>query len=121
MKHELPLRTSWLVLVALGAGCASTKKPPTPRPVSEPCDGQAVLIVENDSGYQLDVVEAASIGGSRTVIASVGTGYHEVLIRREGGYYYFTRRVRGGPTEASESMSASARDQVRIRRECRPR
>lgn len=78
-----------------------------------------MLIIENSSGYDLDVVEAASGGGGRTVITTVGIGYHEVIVRREGGYYYFTQRVRHGAVQTSESMRASASDQVRMRRECR--
>ncbi len=78
-----------------------------------------MLIIENSSGYDLDVVEAVSRGGSRTVITTVGIGYHEVIVRREGGYYYFTQRVRSGAVQTSESMRASASDQVRMRRECR--
>jgi len=107
-----------LFLTLLG-GCASTKKVPPPRTVAEPCEGQAILIVENDAGYGLDVLEARSGGGGRTVITTVGTGYHEILVRREGGYYYFTRRAQTGITVVSESMRASARDRVRLRRECR--
>jgi len=107
----------WVAVVV--AGCASTKKPPTPRPASAPCAGQAVLVIDNMSGYQLDVIESKSYSGGRTVIGTVGNGHHEILVRREGGYYYSTRRSRGGPTEAAESMRASAGDQVRIDRECR--
>lgn len=119
ISHRRPLLGLLVVASAASYGCASTKKAPTPRTVAEPCAGQAVLIVENSSGYELDVVEAAARSGSRTVIATVGNGYHEVLVRREGGYYYFTRRARGGATEASESMRASAGDRVRLHRECR--
>ncbi len=108
-----------ILLLTLLGGCASTKKLPPPRTVAEPCAGQAILIIENDAGYDLDVLEARSGGGGRTVIGTVGAGYHEILVRREGGYYYFTRRTQTGTTVASESMRASARDQVRLRRECR--
>jgi len=119
MGYGLGQRIPAVLLLLLLVGCASTKKPPTSRPVSEPCPGQAVLIIENDSGYELDVLEARSTGGGRTVIATVGPGYHQVLIRPEGGYYYFTRRAQTRTTETSESMRASASDRVRMRRECR--
>lgn len=107
------------VLVLLVSGCASKTKPPTPRPTSEPCAGHAVLVVDNSSGYDLDVVEARSIGGGRSVIGTVGQGHHELTLRSEGGYYYFTRRSLAGATQVSESMRASASDRVRMARECR--
>lgn len=107
------------VLALIVSGCASKTKPPTPRPASEPCAGQAVLVVDNSSGYDLDVVEARSMGGGQSVIGTVGQGHHELIVRSEGGYYYFTRRSRRGATEASESMRASASDRVRMARECR--
>ena len=100
------------VLLLTGA-CASKKKPPTPRSVSEPCAGQAVLIIDNGSGYELDVLEARLRTSVRTVITTVGTGHHEVTVRSEGGYYYFTRRARTGITEASESVRRSASDSGR--------
>jgi hypothetical protein len=69
----------------------------------------------------LDVVEGRQLSGSRTVITTVGIGYHEVVVRREGGYYYFTRRVRGRNPMASESSGRTgASDEVRMHRECRP-
>jgi hypothetical protein len=108
-----------ILLLTLLGGCASTKRLPPPRTVSEPCEGEAILIIENDAGFDLDVLEARSGRGGRTVIATVGPGYHEILVRREGGYYYFTSRVQTGNTVVSESMRASARDRVRLRRECR--
>ena len=91
-------------VVAGLSGCASTKKPPTPRPASAACAGEAVLVIDNRSGYQLDVIESRSYSGGRTVIGTVGNGHHEIPVRREGGYYYSTRRSRNGPTEAAESM-----------------
>ncbi len=113
-------RYSLLLIFAWAAGgCASKTKTPTPRPVSEPCSGQAVLIIENSSGYQLDVYEARSGGGVGTIVAMVGSGVHEVIVRREGGFYYFTRRARTNVAEASESRRTSASDRVRLRRECR--
>jgi hypothetical protein len=119
MLHRFTQTALSLSMFLIGSSCASTKKPPPPRPVAEPCEEQAVLVIENSSGYDLDVVEAASLGGGRTVIATVGTGYHEVMVRSEGGYYYFTQRVQNRAVETSESMRASASDQVRMRRECR--
>lgn len=108
-----------LLLAWAAGGCASKTKSPTPRPASEPCSGQAVLIIENSSGYELDVYEARTGGGVGTIIATVGSGVHEVIVRREGGFYYFTRRSRTDVTEASQSMRASASDRVRLRHECR--
>jgi hypothetical protein len=107
------------LLILSSFGCASKKKPPQPRTLPEPCEGQAVLIIENDSGTDLDVMEARVGGGGRTVIATVGPGYHEVLIRGEPGFYYFTRRTQTGTTVVTESRRASVRDPVRMRRECR--
>ncbi len=106
-------------VILVVAGCASRTKTPTPRPASEPCSGQSVLVVENGSGYELEVYEARSGGGVGTILTTVGAGFHEVVVRREGGYYYFTRRARSNVTEASQSMRASASDRVTLRRECR--
>jgi len=109
-----------LVVPFLVAGCASTKKPPTPRPASQPCDGQAVLVIDNGSGYDLDVLEARSGGGVGNVIGTVGSGYHELVVRSEGGYYYFTRRAGTRTAAATQSSSrASAGELVRMYRECR--
>lgn len=108
-----------LLLLApiLAAGCSPT---PTaePAPTATWSDGHPVLVVRNNTGMDVEIVESRRLSSSLRVIAEVGPGQHrQVSIRGETGYHYSARPV-GSKTSINGETNGRT-DQVLMTRECR--
>ncbi|HEU0012945.1 MAG TPA: hypothetical protein VFQ45_04640 [Longimicrobium sp.] len=113
LRHTLPLLT-----LTLAAACASASRTRTAYPA--PCEsGTAVLMVRNDSGRDVEIVESRIGSGALTVVAVIPTGRHEVKVRNESGYSYSARAVGGGPIVASTNLRRTTNRFVTFERECR--
>jgi hypothetical protein len=99
--------TPVLALLVVLSACATA--PQTEEPV-QTCHGTMTLVVRNHTDSHVEVVESRSGSGSRTVIAIVGPGSHEVTIRNETGYHYSARIV-----GESNPVAAETRQRVRDR------
>jgi hypothetical protein len=108
-----------LAMAALTAACASSR----PRPAAEPtsgirCEtGRPVLVVRNDSGREVEIVESRIGSGGRTVIALVPSGRHEVAIRNEFGYGYVAQFAQTDQVVAGATLAHRSRE-VTLERTC---
>ena len=93
-----------------------------PYPPNTPvdvCGVRTVLVVRNQSGGDIEIVESRRGSGGRTVIAIVGPGTSEVRIHSEPEYVYSARHV-GGRTIITATSRSRVRDHaVTMSRECR--
>jgi hypothetical protein len=108
--------TPVLALLLLLSGCATAPKMEEPV---QTCHGTVTLVVRNHTDSHVEVVESRSGSGSRTVIAIVGPGSHEVTIRNETGYYYSARIVGGSNSVAAESRPRVRDRGITLQRICR--
>lgn len=63
------------------------------EPDGEWCTGTPILVVRNDSGTSVEIVESRR--GSVSVISTVGPGRHHLEIRPEAAYSYSARSLTG--------------------------
>jgi hypothetical protein len=111
MEGDRIMRAMFGVLVltvcaSLLPGCASTPAPADVSAAAEPCDGRALLVVRNRAG-EVEIVETRRGSGARTVVAIVGSGFHELPIRAEPDYRYYAR-----PIESRRVLARLDRDRV---------
>jgi|GEM_PF-6699994 len=120
MYRALFKATPLLAAIVLSTACASSNVRGGQREWSAPCStGDAVLIVRNDSGGEVEIVESRIGSGGRTAIAVVGSGRHELRIRNEPTYSYHAQRVGGGAVLAGTSRPRASDRDVVLERECR--
>lgn len=104
--------TLFVACGALAAGCAKQAPAEPTERVSGVCDGERLLVVRNNTGYTMDIVESRIGSGARVVIASVGPGRHEIAIRNAYSY-----SARPGP-DVRVGLARSAND-VMLDYQCR--
>ena len=118
---ETSLQRSLLLLAVLCASaCASQSKVAEERtPIGQPCPERRVLVVGNNYGVEVEIVESRRGSGARTVIAYAGPGVQEIPIRNDHEYSYSARPV-GGRTALAATSRPRVRDHaVTLARECR--
>ncbi len=110
-----------LAIFLVTGGCAAgTSRPEEGTLAWEPCKGQLILVVKNRTGAELEITESRRYSGARTVIAVVGTGTHELVIRDQPGMSYGARLPGGELTVATTNRSrVRDRRNVTFARECR--
>lgn len=120
--HRSLIRTTPLLAAALlvnaCAGATTGTRQPRSGVVCE--DGRPVLIVRNDSGMTLQIVESRIGSGGRMVIREIGPGRHEIDVRNDWTYSYSAQRAGGGNTLAATSWRGQPDRSVTLDRECRP-
>ncbi len=111
---------SLLLVAVLGAStCASQPKATEERTLGgQPCPERRVLVVRNNIGVDVEIVESRRGSGARTVIAYVGPGVQEVPIRNDYEYAYSARQVEGKTTLAATSRTRVRDHAVTLFREC---
>ena len=120
MYRALSKATPLLAVLVLSTACASSRlQGGEPDSAPDCAAGNAVLIVRNESGGDVEIVETRIGSGGRTAIAVVGTGRHEVRIRNESAYAYHAQRVGGGTVLAATSRPRMGEREVTLQRECR--
>jgi hypothetical protein len=82
--------SAFLPVAVLLSACVTT---PQEEPEGDWCSELPILVVRNDSGTSVDIVETRR--GNLNVIATVGPGRHELEIRREAAYSYSARSPNG--------------------------
>ena len=117
MRHTTYRTLFLLPAAALFAACASSSGAgqPAPGPACEV--GTPVLIIRNDSGRDVEIVEARG-GRAGSVIGIVSGGRHEILLRNLSGYSYHARPA-GGGRPVAYSHRSSAGSTVSLERICR--
>ncbi|HEX6911734.1 MAG TPA: hypothetical protein VF142_15130 [Longimicrobium sp.] len=109
-----------LAALVLSSACASGGVQPGQAGHDDDCENSsAVLVVRNQSGGEVQIVETRIGSGGRTVVTTLGPGRHEVRIRNEPGYAYAAERVGGGATLAVTSRPRAGDRAVTLERECR--
>jgi hypothetical protein len=117
------IRVLPLAALLAAAGCATAGASGAQRPGAwGVCEtGEAVLVVRNNSGQTVEIVESSINSAARPVIASLTTGSHEVRVRNEPGYSYTAQLVGPqGRTLAATSRPRNRDRQVILERRCRP-
>lgn len=106
-------------------GCTAAKESPEaadqPPP---PCEGPAVLIVQNNSGREIEIVEVRRLSGGRHVVAVLGPGRHEISARPEREIGYAARAAEGGPSLRVQRLNPTGRtrvplDDIKLTKVCR--
>ena len=118
MRH-VPYRTLVLLpAAALLAACASSSgaRQPAAGPACEV--GTPVLVIRNDSGRDVEIVEQRAGRGAGSVIGILPGGRHEILLRNLRGYSYYARSAGGGALLASAHRSRAG-STVTLERICR--
>lgn len=120
--HRVLIQTTALLAAAvLTAACAASPagtRQPRSGAVCE--EGRPVLVVRNDSGLTLQVVESRIGSGGRQVVAEIGSGRTEVNIRNDWSYGYNAEPSGGGQTLAATTSRARVPERaVSMERECR--
>lgn len=109
-----------LVVFSGVSACTSQSKPvdDTPRN-GQPCPERRVLMVRNNTGTEMEIVESRRGSGARTVIAYARSGVQEIPIKNDYEYAYSARPVEG-KTVISTTNRPRVRDRtVELTRECR--
>lgn len=88
-------------------------------PVGQPCPERRVLVVRNNTGGEVEIVESRTGSGARTVIAYVRAGVQEIPIRNDYEYAYSARAVGGRTTMATTNRTRVRDRTVELIRECR--
>jgi hypothetical protein len=112
-----------LAAAVLTAACASAGGPAAQSNGRVPCEqGDAVIVVRNQTNAVIQIVESRIGSGLRSVIGEVGPGRHELRVRNDYSYAYAAQRVdgRGGVLAVTSRPRRLAASAVRISRECRP-
>ena len=107
----------------LAAACASAGGPAAQSSGRMPCaEGNAVIVVRNQTNAVVQIVESRIGSGLRSVIGEVGPGRHELRVRNDYSYAYAAQRVdgAGGVLAVTSRPRRRASSAVRISRECRP-
>lgn len=77
------------------------------------------MVVRNNTGGEVEIVESRRGSGARTVIAYVRAGVQEIPIRNDYEYAYSARAVGGSTTIATTNRSRVRDRAVELVRECR--
>lgn len=112
-----------LAVAMVTAACASAGGPAAQSDGRVPCaQGDAVIVVRNQTNAVVQIVESRIGSGLRSVIGEVGPGRHELRVRNDYSYAYAAQRVdgAGGVLAATSRPRRLASSAVRINRECRP-
>ncbi len=121
MYRMLVRATPLAAALVLSTACASAGVQAGQAPSDDYCqNSNAVLIVRNETGGDVQIVESRTGSGGRTVVTTLGPGRHEVRIRNEPDYAYSAERVGGGETFAATSAPRAGDRSVVLERECRP-
>lgn len=113
--------TPLLAAVVLSNACAAAGARAAQPDGQVPCaQGVPVIVVRNETGGDVQIVESRIGSGGRTPITVLSPGRHEVRVRNDYDYAYAAQRVDGGAVLAATSMSRQAASAVTIERECRP-
>lgn len=121
--HRTLFQTAALLAAAvLFAACATASPSARQARSGVVCEeGRPVLVVRNDSGLTLQIVESRIGSGGRQVVAEVGSGRTEVNIRNDWSYGYSAEPSGGGQVLAGTTSRARVPDRaVSMERECRP-
>ncbi|HSJ23502.1 MAG TPA: hypothetical protein VK929_02385 [Longimicrobiales bacterium] len=109
---------AWLLPSVVAAGCAAPASTAGTALADADCVGTSVIVVHNNTGHTVSVVEARRSVNATGQFAQVGPGTHEFTVRGEADYYYRVLPPRDVPIEEQRRiMRGSA---VRLTRECRP-
>jgi hypothetical protein len=109
-----------LAAAVLSNACASSGVRAADREGRVPCaQGDAVIVVRNETRADVEIVETRIGSGGRTSVAVLSPGRHEVRVRNDYSYSYSAQRVSGGAVLAATSMTRQAAAAVTIERECR--
>ncbi len=123
MWKEIPCRFAIGVTLAACVGCASHSKLPF-RSSGPWCDTQGVLVVQNHSDLEVEIVEYRKGSSQSQLLQFVGPGRHEIIIRGESDFYYRAKAPRGERALNQPRYSATAgtrapeRD-ITLTKECR--
>lgn len=123
MIRALFKATPLFAAAVLTAACASAGGPPAQSDGQVPCaQGDAVIVVRNQTNAVVQIVESRIGSGLRSIIGEVGPGRHELRVRNDYTYAYAAQRVdgRGGVLAVTSRPRRLASAAVRINRECRP-
>ena len=96
----------WLACTAFALACARQAPAPPTDTETSVCQGTRMLVVRNNTGHSMDIVESRIGSGARDVVATVGPGRHEMTIRN--GYSYHARPspgVRLGPARSRQDVT----------------
>ena len=120
--HRILVQAAPLVAaIVFSSACASAGVQPGQAEQDDDCqNSNAVLVVRNETGGEVQIVESRIGSGGQTVVTTLGPGRHEVRIRNEPGYSYSAQRVGGGATLAATSRPRAGDRAVTLERECRP-
>jgi hypothetical protein len=116
-----PLRTVTLLLLAgVLQACASAAV--TEEPAAGPvcASGEALLLVTNSSGGEVRILESRPGSATRTVIAALPAGSHEVAIHNDYAYSYAAQAVDGRGILAATTIPRLGDRSVTLARKCRP-
>jgi hypothetical protein len=103
-------------ILLAGAGCAASAGARQPQ-TQEDCAGTAVLLVENQVGFAVDILETHRGTNATAMIAQVGPGSHEITIRSEAEYSY--RALAPRSTAIQDQRRVTRGSAVRLVRQCR--
>lgn len=113
--------TVLLLSVALVTSCSTSRAGGQPPDTMDWCEeGQGVLVVRNELGHDIEIIETRRGPAARVIVAVLPQGYHEVEIRTEPGYSYSARAL-GDRRIVATQFRRSAGDSVILSRECRER
>ncbi|HEV3052328.1 MAG TPA: hypothetical protein VGX50_18600, partial [Longimicrobium sp.] len=122
MIRALFKATPLFAAAVLNAACASAGGPAAQSTGQVPCaQGDAVIVVRNQTNAVVQIVESRTGSGLRSVIGEVPPGRHELRIRNDYSYAYAAQRVdgSGGVLAVTSRPRRLASSAVRINRECR--
>lgn len=122
MHRSLFQTTTLLAAAVLTAACAASSPAAREARSGAVCDaGRPVLVIRNDSGMTLQIVESRIGSGGRQVVAEIGPGRTEVNVRNDWSYGYSAEPSGGGQTLAGTTSRARVPERtVSMERECRP-
>lgn len=122
MHRTLFQTTALLSAAVLTTACAASSPAARQAQSGAVCQaGRPVLVVRNDSGMTLQIVESRIGSGGRQVVAEVGAGRTEVNIRNDYSYGYSAEPSGGGQFLAGTTSRARVPDRaVSMERQCRP-
>lgn len=109
-----------LAATVISTACASAGVRAAQDDGQVPCaQGEPVIVVRNETGGDVEIVESRIGSGGRTTITVLSPGRHEVRVRNDYSYAYSAQRAGSGTVLAATSMSRQAAARVSIERECR--
>lgn len=115
------VQTPLLLLTFVGVSACASRRVTSEQstPSREPCAGRMVLVIGNNSGVEMEIVESRRGSGGRTVIAIVSSGgVREIPIRNDYEYDYSARAIGGRTTVAATSRYRVRDRAVTLTRVC---